>query len=168
MWLFSQNNIFHQHNGYKIQLPIISVSCNEQHQVTLHVVAQSDKNDTLPIQCLKVTLLVMVTTCMTTLTRGKVLSWEYRSPRKRNSAGCRTMKQKARPRSGPRPAGPRPGPQSHGLARRARRGRGPAGQVVACGHATPSASLCEKHLLIYDVHMYQCIDIHWRFFLWVA
>ena len=23
----------------------------------------------------------------------------------------------------------------------------------------------EKHLLIYDVHMYQCIDIHWRFFL---
>ena len=111
MWLFSQNNIFHQHNGYKIQLPIISVSCNEQHQVTLHVVTQSDKNDTLPIQCLKVTLLVMVTTCMTTLTRGKVLSWEYRSPRKRNSTGCRTMKQKAGPRPGPRPAGPRPGPQ---------------------------------------------------------
>ena len=111
MWLFLQNNIFHQHNGYKIQLPIISVSCNEQHQVTLHVVTQSDKNDTLPIQCLKVTLLVMVTTCMTTLTRGKVLSWEYRSPRKRNSAGCRTMKQKAGPRSGPWPAGPRPGPQ---------------------------------------------------------
>ena len=144
MWLFLQNNIFHQHNGYKIQLPIISFSCNEQHQVTLHVVTQSDKNDTVPIQCLKVTLLVMVTTCMTTLTRGKVLSWEYRSPRKRNSAGCRTMKQKAGP------------------------GRGPAGQVVACGHASPSASLCEKHLLIYDVHMYQCIDIHWRFFLWVA
>ena len=23
----------------------------------------------------------------------------------------------------------------------------------------------KKHLLIYDVHMYQCIDIHWRFFL---
>jgi len=39
------------------------------------------------------------------------------------------------------------------------------GQVVACGHAPPSASLCEKHLLIYDVDMYQCIDIHWRFFL---
>ena len=110
MWLFLQNNIFHQHNGYKIQLPIISVSCNEQHQVTLHVVTQSDKNDTLPIQCLKVTLLVMVTTCMTTLTRGKVLSWEYRSPRKRNSAGCRTMKQKAGPRSGPWPCGP-----GHGL-----------------------------------------------------
>ena len=23
----------------------------------------------------------------------------------------------------------------------------------------------EKHLLIYDMHMYQCLDIHWRFFL---
>jgi len=25
--------------------------------------------------------------------------------------------------------------------------------------------IVKKHLLIYDVHMYQCIDIHWRFFL---
>ena len=25
-----------------------------------------------------------------------------------------------------------------------------------------------KHLLIYDVHMYQCIDIHWKFFLRVG
>jgi len=45
-------------------------------------------------------------------------------------------------------------------------GRGPAGRRPGRGlHASPSASLCEKHLLIYDVHMYQCIDIHWRFFL---
>jgi len=26
----------------------------------------------------------------------------------------------------------------------------------------------EKHLLVYDVHMYQCIDIHWRFFMQVG
>jgi len=25
--------------------------------------------------------------------------------------------------------------------------------------------IVKKHLLIYDVHMYQCIDIHWRFFV---
>ena len=28
--------------------------------------------------------------------------------------------------------------------------------------------IVKQHLLIYDVHMYQCIDIHWRFFLRVA
>ena len=28
--------------------------------------------------------------------------------------------------------------------------------------------IVQKHLLIYDVHMYQCIDIHWRIFLWVG
>jgi len=52
-----------------------------------------------------------------------------------------------------------PAPAGQAVALRA------AGQVVAYGHAPPSASLCEKHLLIYDMHMYQCIDIHWRFFL---
>jgi len=25
--------------------------------------------------------------------------------------------------------------------------------------------IVKKHLLIYDVHMYQCIDMYWRFFL---
>ena len=28
--------------------------------------------------------------------------------------------------------------------------------------------IVKKHLLIYNVHMYQCTDIHWRFFLRVG
>ena len=49
-------------------------------------------------------------------------------------------------------------------------GTGPA----AAGRAGPGHGLrprpalrfiVKKHLLIYDVHMYQCIDIHWTFFL---
>jgi len=39
-----------------------------------------------------------------------------------------------------------------------RRGPGPAGQDVALRPAL--RFIVQKHLLIYDVHMYQCIDIH--------
>ena len=52
-------------------------------------------------------------------------------------------------------------------------GAGPVRRRWPCGHRPrrgqrPRPALrfiVKKHLLIYDVHMYQCIDIHWRFFL---
>ena len=69
----------------------------------------------------------------------------------------------------PWPCGPGRGIVGHGPGR-GTVGRGPGRGTVGRGPGRglrPRPALrfiVKKHLLIYDVHMYQCIDIHWRFF----